>query len=249
MTSLYIAVPCYGAAKAAFEGSMRKLDRSLAKVGIRHIPGGARLYGESLITRARNRMVSAFLRSDFEWFMFIDSDIVFESSDVLRLLHSGHDLCGAPYPAKAAGGRLIGNPRVVGGEAEFVDGWLRAQDLPTGFMLVHRRVFEALAPHVAEVDDDVPGSERASYRVFFDVGTDERQYLSEDWWFTRLATKAGFEPWLDARAKLGHVGDFEFRAPSFEEAIAGAAESDGRNGKRPPGMSVEKWLTDRGVTP
>jgi hypothetical protein len=223
--SLFVAVPCYARPEPLFDASMAKLDRTLGRVGIRHIEGGVRMFGESLITRARNRLVAKFLKTDFTDFLFIDSDIGFEAADVLRLIHSEHDLCAAPYPAKLAGGRLIGNPLVKDGNAELVDGFVRAQDLPTGFMLVRRGVFEKLAPSVPEVDDDMPGSEITSYRVFFDVGVDERQYLSEDWWFTRLARLHGYEAWLDAHAKLRHVGTHAFEAESLAEVLGATKEA------------------------
>jgi hypothetical protein len=217
--SLFIAIPVYGGADPSFAASLRKLERTLDKVGLRHIV--VELPGESLITRARNRLVAMFLKSGCTDMLFLDSDIIFESSDVLRLVHSGHAFCAAPYPAKAPGGRLIGNPLVVDGQAKMVDGWVSAQDLPTGFMLIARSVFEEMlkAAPVPEVDDDLPGSDMGSYYTFFDTGADERQYLSEDWWFSRAARACGVDAWLDARAKLKHVGRYAYEAPSLEETL------------------------------
>lgn len=69
------------------------------------------LFNESLITRARNYCVDEFMRSDCTHLMFIDSDIGFDSRDVLSMLalSDGHPdindgkpfdvLCG-PYPKK-----------------------------------------------------------------------------------------------------------------------------------------------------
>lgn len=199
---------------------MNKLTGALNQVGQKFIVH--ELWGDSLITRARNRLVARFMRSDCTDLLFIDSDIEFRASDVLRLLLSGHKFCGAPYPAKAKGGRLIGTPLTVDGVAQFRDGWCQAQDLPTGFMLVSREVFEAVAPHTCEVDDDSPDDDLGKYHVFFDTAVHNRQYLSEDWAFTRFAREHGFDPMLDVTAKLKHWGDYGYEAPSYEELAAQA---------------------------
>lgn len=222
--SLFIAVPVYQNPEPLFVASLRKLERTLTKLGMRHAI--VDLTGESLISRARNRLVAMFEASDFTDFLFLDSDIVFEPSDVLRLVQSEHGLCAAPYPAKAPGGRLIGNPVGVQGAKDgplqrvVRDGFVLAQDLPTGFMLIRRAALERIAKEVPDVDDDMPGSSIRSYRVYFDTAIDGRQYLSEDWFFTRLARACGVEAWLDCRAKLGHVGRMVYTAPSLEEAWA-----------------------------
>lgn len=65
------------------------------------------LFNESLITRARNYCVDAFMRSDYTHLMFIDSDIGFDPNDVISLLaqmdpdadDSKEIMCG-PYPKK-----------------------------------------------------------------------------------------------------------------------------------------------------
>jgi len=215
-SSLFIAVPVYSGKVRAFESSMERLKKSLTRCGIQH--SVVELWGESLITRARNKLVNTFRKkSDFTHFMFIDSDIEFSPADVLRLLHSGHDFCAAPYPAKAIGTQLIGNPQVKDGCVKVVNGWAEGQDLPTGFMIISRTIFDKLAPFVPEVDDDVVGSGVGAYHNFFDCGVDGRQYLSEDWWFSRLCGLHGIQPWLDTKAKLKHWGMYGYSCPSLEE--------------------------------
>ncbi len=216
--ALFIAIPVYSNPEPAFVASLRRLERALAKCGLRYVI--SEMQGESLITRARNRLVAAFRASECTHLLFLDSDLIFEPSDVLRLVHAGHDLCAAPYPAKGEGGKMIGNPVMIeGGHHVIREGFALAQDLPTGFMLIARSVFDRMARVVPEVDDDIPGSKLA-YHVFFDCGIDGRQYLSEDWWFTRVARKCGIEAWIDVKAKLKHVGRKVYEAQSFEEQWA-----------------------------
>lgn len=216
--SLFVAVPVYTAKVHAFERSMREFERTCQRTGIPLTV--QEIIGDSLIMRARNRLVAQFMKSGADDFMFIDSDIEFRSTDALRLILSGHKLCASPYPAKEPGGRLIGVPMPG---AEVRDGWVPAQDMPTGFMLVAREVFVALAQHTEEVDDDINGGGIGPYRIYFDTAVHNRQYLSEDWAFSRFARQHGFEPMLDTRSSLRHWGMFGFSAPSLEERMTSDA--------------------------
>lgn len=216
--SLLIASPVYDTPQIAFVQSVERIKRSLDKIGMSY--GYYELCYESLIPRARNKIVDFFLKkSSATHLLQIDSDIGFEPADVLRLLQSNLDFCAAPYPAKHLGGRLIGNPFSVSGERVVRNGFCLAADLPTGFMMTSRGVFERLIAggKVPEVDCDIPGGGRSPYHVFFDCGVDGRQYLSEDWWFSRLCLAHGVNGWLDMKAKLRHVGRHAFEAPSLEE--------------------------------
>ncbi len=63
------------------------------------------LFNESLITRARNYIADEFMRSDAGHLMFIDSDIGFDSRDVIALValqcqNPEYDIIGGPYPKK-----------------------------------------------------------------------------------------------------------------------------------------------------
>jgi hypothetical protein len=67
------------------------------------------MFNESLITRARNYLADEFLRSGYDYLLFIDSDIHFEAHDILVMSHfltNGYNgkqmdvVCG-PYPKKA----------------------------------------------------------------------------------------------------------------------------------------------------
>jgi hypothetical protein len=59
---------------------------------------------ESLIPRGRNTLVAEFMRdprlSEYDTFMFIDSDILFEAEDVAKLWNLGVDVATAAYPMK-----------------------------------------------------------------------------------------------------------------------------------------------------
>ncbi|RYY97033.1 MAG: hypothetical protein EOO24_20335, partial [Comamonadaceae bacterium] len=62
------------------------------------------LDGDSLITRARSRLVAEFM-ADARWthLFWIDADIGFAPEAALRLLLAGHDVVAGVYPRKSDG--------------------------------------------------------------------------------------------------------------------------------------------------
>ena len=101
---LFIATPMFGGkCEGTYTRSMMELTAKMCHYNIAMQPYF--LFNESLITRARNYCTDEFLRSDCTHLLFIDSDIGFNSDDVLALLamqsdDSDYDVIGAPYPKK-----------------------------------------------------------------------------------------------------------------------------------------------------
>ena len=104
--SVMIATPCYGGqlSEAYLHGIM-SVTQSAAKNNYQvHLNT---MGNESLVTRARNTLVSQFLDADdsnpdlFTHLMFIDSDIGFNGDAVTRVLLSDYDIACGVYPRKA----------------------------------------------------------------------------------------------------------------------------------------------------
>ena len=54
----------------------------------------------SLVTQGRNLCASAFMNSDADQMLFVDSDIEFNTRSVYRLFQSPHEISLVPYPIK-----------------------------------------------------------------------------------------------------------------------------------------------------
>lgn len=165
---LFVATPMYGGqCHGSYTKAVADLMTVCTKYGI-----DAKLFfifNESLITRARNYLADEFLRSDFDYLMFIDSDIHFDASDVLTLMHYAANnenmevICG-PYPKKTIAWEKIkaavdkgfadNNPGIleefvgdyvfnpVDGIKEMrIDEPVQVKEGGTGFMLVKREAF------------------------------------------------------------------------------------------------------------
>jgi len=165
--SLYIATPCYGGMMTVnYTNSLIALINQCQNLGIRYTISF--IYNESLITRARNKMVDDFLRkTNYTDFIFIDADIGFSAQDILSFLLYDEGVIGVPCVRKnlrldrvveavKKNGRsytieeleqLLGEFVInfpPNGQPAKMDLWHLAevQDVGTGIMRVRREVFE-----------------------------------------------------------------------------------------------------------
>lgn len=165
---IFIATPMYGGqCHGTYTKAVADLMTMCTKYGI-----DARLFfifNESLITRARNYCADEFLRSDYDYLLFIDSDIHFEAKDVLVLSHfatnnEDMDIVCGPYPKKAISWEKIKlavdkgyadkNPTLLeefvgdyvfnpadGVKSFRLDEPVEVKESGTGFMLIKREAF------------------------------------------------------------------------------------------------------------
>lgn len=170
---LFIATPMYGGmCHGAYLTSFLALQKRLVAFGVdlQH----AFTLSESLITRARNKLVDSFLyRTDCTHLLFLDADIGFEADDVVDLLAMDLPVSGAAYSRKMIHWdnlkkAVLNNPNITGAELERVVGTpviglfqhasrfiaqvkaktvepYEVEELGTGYMLIRRDVFNQLA--------------------------------------------------------------------------------------------------------
>lgn len=185
------------------------------------------LSNESLITRARNDIVAAFMRGDWTDLLWIDADIQFTPEHAFRLLEAPHEVCATPYPMKrinwdaaAAAGGTANNLKSASAlsvvnsidGAEPDDGFVRCLDAGTGFMRVTRPALQRLIAAHPELQyqSDMFGSAGTRWAIFDTMLADGR-YLSEDYAFCRRWQQIGGEIWVDVKSPiLSHHGSYTF---------------------------------------
>lgn len=236
MTKLVIATPCFGGmAYTNYLTSMEALQREVPSWGIEL--DILTLYNESDIYRARNTLTHDFLASDADYLMFIDADIGFVPGHIKRMVEANVDIIGGVYPKKemdyarlgAAVQRGESDPEhyagkfaVIpppGGKVRLAGDIYEVPYIATGFLLIHRQVFQALEAscellhyknlqmHVMQFETD---PER---RVtgFWDHGVNaDGVYLTEDYWFCEIARAAGLRIHAAAWPYLTHMGAHQY---------------------------------------
>ena len=142
--SIFIAMPCYDSVKINTMLSVIKLVQQLGKSGIEV---GIHTMKSPLIHQARNYLTSVFLTTEYQYLLFIDSDVEFDPESVLKMLIAKKNIVCTPYRVKSAD--LTKHIYTV----EFKDpknililagGLVEIEAGPTGLMLIDRKVFEKI---------------------------------------------------------------------------------------------------------
>ena len=184
--------------------------------------------GCSLITMARNSLVNEFLKTDCTELLFIDSDVVVEPDQILRLMaqSTDKDITAGLYPRRATDKFFfLDIPRDENGDMIFDGAMLKVNRVGTGFMLIKRYVFEKLRDEHPEWEYLAKGEDETAY-AFFDLAVMEGRYVGEDYLFCDRARKAGFECWVDVEISLPHIGQEEFTRNFLDDVIRPMLEDE-----------------------
>jgi hypothetical protein len=248
---LLIGTPCYGGLVA--QGYMESIVGLMVYGSAQGFDMTLALNGhDSLITRSRNKIVSAFLdMPQATHLMFIDADISFGPEAVHRLLQFDQDVAAGMYPIKNIDwqrlhGRLtpqtneahlrelglnfVGTP-LGGKDREERDGFVAGSYAGTGFMLIKRRVLERMIAAYPETKFDLAhtsprvAKQSPNQYALFDCMIEKGTniYLSEDFAFCQRWRALGGKIWLDAKSRLTHIGVYSYEGAPELSLVAGPA--------------------------
>jgi hypothetical protein len=198
-----------------FASSLQRTSVELERAGCPTIWLSNRL---SNVRLARNELTAAFLTMpDLTHAMWIDADISWEPSDVLKLL--AHDLdvvagayCKKAYPLELA---MYLATNELGLTRQKPSGLLEADFVGAGFMLVKREVYLRLIAACPEraTPQAAPGWWPALAPWLYDLypdGIEAGEVYGEDVGFCRLWRSIGGEIWIDPSIQLAHHGMHAF---------------------------------------
>ena len=223
--SVYIAMPSPDSVKINTMLSIVKLVQQLSKSGIKV---GINTMRSPLIHQARNYLTSVFLTTEYQYLLFIDSDVEFEPESVMRMLVAKKEIVCTPYRVKAP--QLdkhiytveFKNPNNIpiqpGGLVEIEAG-------PTGLMLIDRRVFEKIIkkyPYLKIKNKATPSADKSHefYYNFFDFGFKDGYSTGEDISFCRLARENDFQIYANTESTTQHHGSWAWEG-KFGESLNG----------------------------
>jgi len=223
--TVYIAMPCYDSVKINTMLSVIKLVQQLAKSGIKT---GINTMKSPLIHQARNYLTSVFLTTEYQYLLFIDSDVEFEPEAVLRMLVAKKHIICTPYRVKAE--KLDKHIYTV----EFKDpknipimpgGLVELEAGPTGLMLIDRKVFEKIIKNHHDLkitNQAIPnaGKSHEFYYNFFDFGFSDGYAMGEDISFCRLARGNDFKIYANTESTTQHHGSWAWQG-KFGDSLNG----------------------------
>ena len=148
------------------------------------------------IHQMRNDIVKTAMEIKADYVMFIDSDMVFPSDGILKLLSHNKDVIGGNYNARKF--PLESTVRVVDDNGNFLSTQLPTDKIakvfavPTGFMLIKLSAIKDI-PHPFDFDRQQDGS-----------------LIGEDVNFCKRCNEKGLEVWCDPGFLIGHIGEHKF---------------------------------------
>lgn len=183
----------------SFLGAFSGMDVHVARASDSH-PG-----------RNRNKVAASFLETDREFLLFIDGDIHFTRRDIDFLAESEEPILCGMYPLKDVRATRLCVQTLQGYTPEPGRVYIPVARAGTGFMRVHRNVFEAM-----KTDEILYTNHGRDEWDFFPSGVVNREWLSEDWYFCDRAREIGFEVIVDTRIQLRHEGSAIYPLPQEE---------------------------------
>lgn len=198
--NVYIGIPCYGSVDPEFLSSLSKTKAVLQACG--HIVETDIHAGCAVISRARNEIVKRFWDSGFDKLLFIDSDMVWDAIDAVKVIHADFDVCGIPYRQKKEEEQFN---VILNGEQN--GEWLGANALGTGFMCLSRQCIAMMMESYPETAYDDQNQE---FHALFDFQVIDRRYYGEDYLFCKRWKAIGGEIWA-LPVDIGHIGKKVYR--------------------------------------
>jgi hypothetical protein len=217
--SVYIAIPTHdGRLHITTMFSIINLMGQLAYHGIKT---GFQFTQSSDICQARSVLAAEFLKTDFSHLLMIDSDLMFDPKQAVKLMGSGHLVCGGAYPKKTPS---LHPEFTVEYEGPSIEGFRKANYIGGGLILVHREVFGKLKTRYPELTakSDETGEEFTSY---FQNGIIDGRYRSEDAAFCYRWNKCGGQVWVLEDCAFTHFGTFGWSG-NFMDLLAKIEEKD-----------------------
>ena len=171
------------------------------------------LGNESLVTRARNSLLSQFHHQrGCTHLLFLDADTGLPPEGLRMMLDAQRDVIGAPVALK---GRTPGGDRIfnVGPLLGEEQGLWKTEHIGTAAFMLSRRAVTALVEdaqqHGRVYERSVNFDGQPGPPVHFDVfqvGVVDGVYLSEDYWVCRRLRKLGFDVFVAPEIPTRHHG-------------------------------------------
>lgn len=201
------ATPCYsGQVTVNYLVSLMRTQTLLQSTGVANTFRVQE--GVCFIDHARNLLCHEFLNTDATDLFFIDDDIGWDPSAVLRLLEHNEDIVGGAYTKKQDAVEfpiaLLADEKT--NKLTERNGLYLAQYLPTGFMRLKRRAVEIMAEDQPVYPDRRSDGTISQVSNIFRTGFEDGERWGEDLDFARRWTAKGGQMWVDPEILLTHTG-------------------------------------------
>lgn len=212
MRHVVVLTPAYGGiVTAGFHKSLMCTTLELIEKGI--AVESLILENQSLLPLARNTLLNDVYKSKPDDIVWIDTDMVWDTSTFLNLLKHKVDVVGAPCRKKIADNvqfnfQLDKSSTLTEDE----NGLIEVRRLGTGFLRMSRKAYTEIweKSRKYEIEGNVGSN-------VFEIGIwNERELLSEDFIMCEKLNDLGYKIYMDPKLVVGHIGTFNYYASATD---------------------------------
>ena len=246
VTKIFVAIPCHSEISIHTCQSLLVLQQECMQKGMLI---SFSLMKSSLVQQGRNLLVAEFMNAPekYDYLLFIDSDIDFQSKTIFTMIEKDKDLIACPYPMKSfdwdkAWRRLHKEaldeadhlsksgytfPIKVSNKNEITvnNGVAEVSHAPTGCMLIKRSLIEKMMAHHPELKINQPtivnGKEvfKENFYNLFDCIHDPKtkEFFGEDFGFCKRWTDMGGKVHAYILDYITHVGEYQYCGRLWDE--------------------------------
>ena len=191
-----IGIPCMDQNSTFFTASLASLDYD----------GERMMISNSLVYDARNKLADVAIENNFDYLLFIDSDMVFPKDGYKRLLSHNKDIVGGLYFGRRGEHSPVAYKEVVTRTTfrnpsctpiDNISGLQEVQGIGLGFCLIKVEVLKKIRKRYKSIFEPIKG-------------------LGEDLAFEYKARKLGYKIYCDCDIDLGHVAQTIVRREDYE---------------------------------
>lgn len=206
-TLVYLCIPTRGTVDAVTVNSLIKTASVLERANVGSI-AQVLITGGGGISMGREMCISVVLQSPCTHIVFVDSDVGWHPSTIVRLLRSNLDFCAAVYQMRQDAGPLCFE--ALPGEPPVSGGFIEVQHVGMGMVVLKRSVIEAMSKHYSQLA--YRGEDgRTRCGLFLEMIEGGHRY-GEDYAFCRRWRAMGGKIWIDPRAEMMHAGRKDWTA-------------------------------------
>jgi hypothetical protein len=156
----------------------------------------------TLVQFARNYLMAKFLEDGtYTHLLWLDSDLGWDPTAILRMLGRNKEVIGGVYPLKT---KAPTYPYVYD-DGPVTDGVQRAERIPTGFMMCTLGAIQRVADSVPKIQMEYQGQKVIAPNAF-DLVQEGREYWGEDFVFCKRLRNLGIDIWVEMDIDFQHIG-------------------------------------------
>jgi hypothetical protein len=164
--------------------------------------------GDSLVTRARNYLISDFYRdNDFlkeTHLLWLDGDVAIDKDSLYSMISRDVDVVAAPVPLKIGMSDQGQIQTILNVYEEIKPYFYKAEYAATGAFLMSRNAVNLIIEYCKENNKFYEYNKQTVYDVF-GVGVYQNHYLGEDYFLCKMLTDLGITIHIDSNTKILHV--------------------------------------------